>query len=201
MRRSLPGGRMPSNVVERTVAGAAMLLPSPLLCLIGVAIKLGSPRPVLHRARRTGRGGSTFVIFKFRTMVQGADTMRPGVTGADDPRVTRVGYLLRKTKLDELPQVVNVLQGDMSFVGPGPEDPRHVGYYSRDQLRLLDVRPGITSPASLGFIAEESLLTGDDWERIYVQTMAGVVWPVIRSTWRPCRTSRTTGDRARKASR
>jgi Bacterial sugar transferase len=95
VRRSLPGGRMPSNVVERTVAGAAMLLLSPLLCLIGVAIKLGSPRPVLHRARRTGRGGSTFVIFKFRTMVQGADRMGPGATGADDPRVTRVGYLLR----------------------------------------------------------------------------------------------------------
>ncbi len=155
--------------VEVTVAGVALVLLSPALLLIGVLIKLSSPGPVLHKATRMGRGGRTFLVLKFRTMVEDASKKGPGVTGAADPRVTTLGSRLRRVKLDELPQLVNVLRGDMSLVGPRPEDPRYLRYYTRKQLALLDVAPGITSHASLHFIDEKALLTGEDWERIYVE--------------------------------
>jgi len=151
-----------------SAAGLALL--SPLLVAIAVAVRLDSPGPVLYRGRRMGRYGREFYIWKFRTMVTGADRAGPGITVADDSRVTRVGRLLRRTKLDELPQLVNVLRGEMSIVGPRPEDPRYVALYTPEQrAQILSIRPGLTSPASVRFRDEEAALSGADWETAYVQ--------------------------------
>jgi len=153
-----------------SAAGLALL--SPLLVVIAAAVKLDSPGPVLFRGQRVGRYGREFHIWKFRTMVAGAERAGPGITVANDSRVTRVGRLLRRTKLDELPQLVNVLRGEMSLVGPRPEDPRYVALYPPEQrAQVLSVRPGVTSPASVRFRDEESALSGEDWETAYVQTV------------------------------
>lgn len=155
------------GLVEATAAGAALGVLTPLVAVVAVAVRLSSPGPVLHRAIRVGRHGRTFTLLKFRTMVRDAARTGPGITTAGDPRVTPVGRLLRRTKLDELPQLVNIVQGQMRFVGPRPEDPRYVMGYSRQQLQVLDVSPGITSAASVRFRHEEALLESDDWERRY----------------------------------
>ena len=146
-----------------------LILLLPLSALIAVAIKLDSPGPVLFRGQRVGRDGFQFAIYKFRTMVTDADQQGPGITVSGDPRITRVGRLLRRSKLDELPQLINVLKGEMSLVGPRPEDPRYVMLYTPEQRRVLSVRPGLTSPASLIFRHEEELLGGEDWESTYLQ--------------------------------
>jgi lipopolysaccharide/colanic/teichoic acid biosynthesis glycosyltransferase len=138
-----------------------------LLAAIAIAIKAQDGGPVLHRAVRIGRGGRPFRLFKFRTMVAGADSMGPGITAGGDPRITPLGRRLRRAKLDELPQLVNVLLGDMSLVGPRPEDPRYVALYTPEQRQVLLVRPGITSAASLAYRREEQLLSGPDWEAAY----------------------------------
>jgi lipopolysaccharide/colanic/teichoic acid biosynthesis glycosyltransferase len=114
-----------------------------------------------------GKDEKPLFIYKFRTMVADAAQKGPGITVSGDDRVTRVGRLLRRTKLDELPQLINVLKGDMSLVGPRPEDPRYVAAYTARQRQVLSVRPGITSPASVRFRHEEELLQGEDWERTY----------------------------------
>ena len=140
---------------------------SPLFALIALAIKLDSPGPVIHRAQRTGKAAKVFRLYKFRSMILGGDKKGPGVTGSCDNRITRVGRLLRRTKLDELPQLINVLFGDMSLVGPRPEDPRYVALYTARQAKILRVPPGITSAASLAFRHEEKMLKGPDWESFY----------------------------------
>ena len=134
-----------------------------------VAIKLTSPGPVLHRATRVGKDGDHFMILKFRTMRP--DTNGPAITAAGDPRITTVGAVLRRTKLDELPQLVNVLNGDMSLVGPRPEDPRYVALYTGEQRRVLALRPGMTSPAAVVYRNEERLINaaGGDVESIYLE--------------------------------
>jgi lipopolysaccharide/colanic/teichoic acid biosynthesis glycosyltransferase len=142
------------RAVKRIVdaAGAAVLLVvlSPLLLAIGLAVKASSPGEVIFHQRRVGRGGRVFTIYKFRTMVRDAPRSPLGTyCYADDPRVTPLGRLLRATSLDELPQLVNVLAGDMSFVGPRPDLPQHVERYSAAQRRRLDVRPGITGWAQV----------------------------------------------------
>lgn len=143
----------------------------PILCLIALWIKLDSKGPVFFRQVRVGRGGIPFRIYKFRTMAVDAEQRGPQITvGGRDPRITRIGYVLRKLKLDELPQLLNVLAGDMSFVGPRPEVPRYVALYDERQRRILDVRPGITDPASLAFRDENELLAGHpDPERLYIE--------------------------------
>jgi lipopolysaccharide/colanic/teichoic acid biosynthesis glycosyltransferase len=153
------------------VVGSALglLVLGPLLLAIAVAVKLSSPGPVIYRADRVGQYGRRFTLLKFRTMRRDADRSGPGITVASDARITRVGSFLREHKLDELPQLINVLRGDMSLVGPRPEDPRYVALYSDAQMAVLSVRPGITSPASLAYFDESSLLTGADWEQTYVE--------------------------------
>lgn len=158
---------MAKRLLDLSVSLTGLILLSPLFALIAIAIKLDSPGPVFFGGRRVGRDGSLFDIHKFRTMVVGAARKGPGITAAGDPRITRVGAVLRRTKLDELPQLINVARGEMSVVGPRPEDPRYVALYTPEQRRVLSVRPGITSPASLRFRHEEELLQGEDWERVY----------------------------------
>jgi len=144
---------------------------APLVAL-GALVRATSPGPALFAQERVGRGGRRFRIFKLRTMVDGAAARGPSVTAAGDPRVTPLGRLLRRTKLDELPQLWNVLRGDMSFVGPRPEVPRYVARYRPEDRAVLTVRPGITDPASIAFRDEESILARQpDRERAYVEAV------------------------------
>jgi lipopolysaccharide/colanic/teichoic acid biosynthesis glycosyltransferase len=139
-------------------ASLGLILLSPLLFLIALAIKLADGGPVFYRQRRIGQEGIPFFIWKFRTMIPGADACGPAVTSNGDLRVTPIGRLLRRTKLDELPQLWNVLRGEMSLVGPRPEVARYVQHYTREQRGILKYKPGITDLASLRFRDEESLL-------------------------------------------
>jgi lipopolysaccharide/colanic/teichoic acid biosynthesis glycosyltransferase len=151
------------------VVGALVIgvVTAPIWLLAAVAIRLLDGVPVLHRGVRVGRGGALFTLYKFRTM--GAE-MGPSVTTHGDVRVTPAGEVLRRTKIDELPQLWNVLQGDMSLVGPRPEDPRYVETYSPEQRRLLSVAPGLTSPATIAYQHEEAFLARcPDPERTYVE--------------------------------
>lgn len=151
--------------VAASLTGLVVL--SPLFLLFSLYVKIDSPGPVFYRATRVGKDGRLFRLFKFRSMVINADGQGPGITAAGDSRVTRAGRFLRRTKIDELPQLINVLRGDMSLVGPRPEDPRYVALYTPEQRRVLAVRPGITSAASLAYRHEEQMLVGTDWETVY----------------------------------
>src|SRR5260221_80666 len=149
-------------------SGVVLIVFFPLFLGVAIAIRIGSPGPVLYRVKRIGKGGREFRLYKFRSMVVDADKIGPGITTAQDNRITSVGRLLRRTKLDEFPQFLNVLVGDMSLVGPRPEDPRYVALYTAEQRHALDARPGITSPASVRYRNEEELLKGQDWETRYL---------------------------------
>ena len=152
------------------VAGIALILLAPALAVIAVAIRLESPGPSLYRQHRVGRDSKLFAMLKFRTMPSDADVPNPGLARPDDPRVLRVGRFLRDSKLNELPQLINVLRGDMSIVGPRPEMPMFVAMYNeRDRKAILAVRPGITDPASLRYRNEGELLAAEsDPHGVYV---------------------------------
>jgi len=143
--------------IDLVVAIVLLLVLSPVLAVAAIAVKCSGSGPIFFRQTRVGRGGKPFEILKFRTM---RPTRSPGplITGAGDPRVTRVGRVLRRWKVDELPQLVNVLRGEMSFVGPRPEVPRYVNMFAEQYRELLAVRPGITDIASMAFRDEETLL-------------------------------------------
>ncbi len=166
----LPSGSTSAAIRCLDVVGAVvgLCLASPLLAGVALAVKLTSPGPALFRATRVGLRGRPFKLFKFRSMAVGAETQGAAITVAADPRVTPVGQVIRKWKLDELPQFLNILKGEMSLVGPRPESPRYVAQYSRDQLAVLEAKPGMTSPASLQYRDEASQLTGEDWESHYI---------------------------------
>ena len=153
--------------VDIVAAGIGLIVLSPLFLVLAIWIKRDSPGPVFYHAQRIGRNGIPFGLYKFRSMVVGADKAGPGITIAGDQRVTPSGRILRKYKLDELPQLINVVKGDMSLVGPRPEAPQYVALYDNRQRAVLSVRPGITSPASLHYRDEESLLQGQEWEQLY----------------------------------
>ena len=155
------------RIFDVIVAATGLIVLSPLLLSIALVIRLTSPGPVLHRARRVGMNGRLFELYKFRSMVTNAERLGAGITARDDPRITRVGQVLRRTKLDELPQLINVLKSDMSLVGPRPEDPRYVADYTPEQRRVLTVRPGITSWASIQFRHEDRLLSAGNVDEIY----------------------------------
>jgi len=154
-------------------AVVSLLLLSPLMLLVALAVRLDSPGPVLFRQERVGRHGQPFRIHKFRTMRADAPQRGPLLTASGDPRVTRVGAVLRRHRLDELPQLIDVLKGDMSLVGPRPEVPRYVALYPPDlRERVLAVRPGLTDPSSLEFLDEGELLArAADPEREYVDVI------------------------------
>ncbi len=160
---------MAKRLFDFVVALAGLIALGPVMALLALAVKLDSPGPAFYVGRRIGRDGVPFGMYKLRTMAQHADRMGSAVTRGQDPRVTRVGRILRKSKLDELPQLVNVLRGEMSLVGPRPEAPCYVAYYTPEQRRALRVRPGITGVAQIRFRNEEALLQGcEDLETEYV---------------------------------
>lgn len=161
---------MTKRVLDIAAATLGLLVLSPLFAAIAVAIACGSKGPVFYRGARIGRHGVPFRMLKFRTMVVDADQKGGPSTPAEDPRVTREGRLLRRYKLDELPQLVNVLAGDMSLVGPRPEVPQYVALYTPEERHILSVRPGLTDFASLWNIDEGALLAGSpDPERTYLE--------------------------------
>lgn len=162
------------SVVKRSfdiaAAGAGLVALAPLFTLIVGVIKIDNPGPAFYRQVRVGCGGKPFRIWKFRTMVTGADRVGGALTVGRDSRITRAGDWLRRTKLDELPQLINVLAGEMSLVGPRPEVPKYVAHYDRHARQVLDLMPGITDPASIAFRSESDLLgQSDDPERFYIE--------------------------------
>ncbi|TKJ28405.1 MAG: glycosyl transferase [Chloroflexi bacterium B3_Chlor] len=149
---------MAKRILDVVVSGLGLALLSPLMLALAVCIKLDSRGPVLYRGRRVGKDGELFQMYKFRTMVVEADRIGPVVTYREDPRITRVGGFLRRTKLDELPQLINVLKGEMSLVGPRPEDPSYVAHYTAEQRKVLRVKPGVTGPTQLEYRDEALML-------------------------------------------
>ncbi len=163
------------RALDIIVSAVALVALSPVLLLILIMVKIDSPGPGFYLQDRVGLGGKAFKLFKFRTMRVDADRYTAITVGARDPRITRLGYYLRKFKLDELPQLINVLRGDMSLVGPRPELKKFVDLYTPEQLKILTVRPGITDLASLKFRNENALLEGKpDPIRYYVEEIMPV---------------------------
>ena len=153
-------------------SGCGLLFLSPLLLCVAIWIKLDSKGPVFYRQVRVGRYNKDFRMFKFRSMRIGSDKGSLVTIGKRDPRVTRSGYFIRKFKIDELPQLINVFIGDMSLVGPRPEVRHYVNYWTPEQLHVLDVRPGITDPASIKFRNENELLEKvDNPEQFYIEVI------------------------------
>lgn len=164
------GYRVAKRATDVAIAAAGLLLLGPLLAVVALGVRLSSPGPVLFRQLRVGRGGRLFRILKFRSMRDGATGA--AVTARGDARVTPVGRVLRRWKLDELPQLWNVLVGDMSLVGPRPEVPRYVDRFPGDYARILRVRPGITDFAAVEYRDEESVLAAaSDREAAYVDVV------------------------------
>ncbi len=148
----------------------ALVLLSPLFLILAFAVVIGDGFPVFFKQERVGKSGKTFRLLKFRSMYKDAEKRGQLTVGEDDPRVTPSGRVLRRYKLDELPQLMNVLKGDMSVVGPRPEVPKYVAKYTATQREVLSVRPGLTDPASLSFFNEDELLgRSEDPEQTYIE--------------------------------
>jgi lipopolysaccharide/colanic/teichoic acid biosynthesis glycosyltransferase len=152
--------KLSKRIFDIVLSAIALLVVTPFLVLIGVAIRLNSRAPILFANERSGINGTLFKLIKFRTMIAEAKRHGPSVTAAEDPRITPIGAFLRRTKIDELPTLWNVLKGDMSLVGPRPETPEIAAQYTETQRRVLSVRPGITSMATVKYIREEDMLAG-----------------------------------------
>lgn len=147
-----------------------LVILSPLLLCVYAAVCLESKGGGFYRQKRVGKDGKEFTLYKFRSMRVGSDAKGLLTVGGKDPRVTKTGVFIRKYKLDELPQLFNVLKGDMSLVGPRPEVPRYVAFYTPEQRRVLEVRPGITDYASIEYIDENRILgEADDPDRVYIE--------------------------------
>lgn len=146
------------RLFDIVASGCGLLILSPLFLVIAIWIKFDSPGPIFYRQVRVGRHNKDFRIFKFRSMRVGADKGSLVTIGNRDTRVTHSGYYIRKFKIDELPQLINVFIGDMSLVGPRPEVRYYVNYWTPEQMRVLDVRPGVTDPASIKFRNENELM-------------------------------------------
>ena len=160
------------RIFDVIASGLGLIVLSPLFLILAIWIKLDSKGPVFYRQVRVGYKNKDFRIFKFRSMRVGADKGSLVTIGGRDPRVTRSGYWIRKFKLDELPQLINVFVGDMSLVGPRPEVRHYVDYWTPEQMHVLDVRPGITDPASIKFRNENELMEqADDPEKYYIEVI------------------------------
>ncbi|WP_459479343.1 sugar transferase [Clostridium saccharoperbutylacetonicum] len=149
-----------------------LIVLSPVLLVIAIRIKTGSDGPVFFKQIRVGEGSKEFEILKFRTMVVDAEKLGRQITVGNDSRITKIGAFLRKYKLDELPQLINVFKGDMSLVGPRPEVPRYVKLYNEEQIRVLEVKPGITDLASIRYRDENDLLGEvENPDEFYINTI------------------------------
>jgi len=146
------------RLFDIVASGLGIICLSPLFIILAIWIRYDSKGPVFFRQVRVGRNNKDFRIFKFRSMLVGTDKGSLVTIGGRDPRITRSGYYIRKFKLDEFPQLINVFVGDMSLVGPRPEVRRYVDYWTPEQMHVLDVRPGITDPASIKFCNENELM-------------------------------------------
>ena len=160
------------RLFDMIASGLGLIVLSPLFLLLAIWIKLDSKGPVFYRQVRVGRNNKDFRIFKFRSMRVGSDKGSLVTIGGRDPRVTKSGYWIRKFKLDEFPQLINVFIGDMSLVGPRPEVRHYVDYWTPEQMHVLDVRPGITDPASIKFRNENELMEkAEDPEKYYIEVI------------------------------
>ncbi len=165
--------RAVKRAFDIVVSSVLLLLVSPFLLVIAVAIKLDSSGPVLFRQERVGLGGRPFKILKFRSMIDDQPADAPNISPGHDQRITRVGAFLRRSFLDELPQLLNVLGGQMSMVGPRPETPNYIAHYTQDELRVLSMKPGIAGPSTLGCSVDEPtvLAAVADSDRYYVEVL------------------------------
>lgn len=159
--------------------GLVLLLPC---LLVALAIRLDSPGPALFTQERIGKDGRPFRIYKFRTMVKDAPNLGPALTQDRDPRITRMGSLLRRTSLDELPQLLNILRGDMSFIGPRPEVPSEVAHYTPEQREVLVVRPGLSGWAQIHGRDDLDIPTKLTFDLDYIQRLS--VWLDLYILWR-----------------
>lgn len=160
------------RLFDLIASGLGLICLSPIFLIVAIWIKCDSKGPVFYRQVRVGRYNRDFRIFKFRSMRVGSDKGSLVTIGGRDPRVTRSGYFIRKFKIDELPQLINVFTGDMSLVGPRPEVRHYVNYWTPEQMHVLDVRPGITDPASIKFRNENELLEqAEDPEKYYIEVV------------------------------
>lgn len=158
------------RLVDLLLSALLLLVFSPILLLLGAAVWMESGRPVFFKQIRVGKGEKEFTLLKFRSMYVNAEARGQLTLGDRDPRVTRVGYFLRKSKLDELPQLINVFRGDMSLVGPRPEVPKYVALYNEEQRKVLNVKPGITDMASIEYMDEAEILAqAEDPEKKYIE--------------------------------
>lgn len=164
---------MIKRTTDIAISLAALLVTSPLFLFIALGIRLDSAGPIIYRSGRTGRYGKPFTMYKFRTMVVNAEQMGGPSTGYHDPRLMPVGFFLRRWKLDELPQFINVLKGEMSVVGPRPEVPEYTNLYNEEEKVILSVRPGITDYSTLEFPDLDKVLGDADPDEVYMRT----IWP------------------------
>lgn len=160
------------RIFDIIFSSIGLIILLPLFIIAAIVIKIDSPGPVFFRQKRIGMNFRPFLVYKFRTMVHDASKKVLQITAGGDKRITRVGRILRNTKIDELPQLINVLKGDMSFVGPRPEMEKYVEIYKYDYKVVLSVRPGITDISSIYFRNEESVLKNkDDPEKYYIEVL------------------------------
>lgn len=160
------------RIFDIICSGLGLIVLSPFLIFIAIRIKMESDGPVLFKQIRVGEKGREFKILKFRTMVVDAEKLGRQITVGNDSRITKVGGFLRKYKIDELPQLINVFKGDMSLVGPRPEVPRYVNMYTQEQRKVLNVKPGITDLASIRYRDENELLgKAENPDEFYINTI------------------------------
>lgn len=158
------------RIFDFLVSIIGLFLLIPIIGLVAILIKLEDGGPVFYKQKRVGYKGKEFYIWKFRTMVVNADKLGKPITIGQDPRITKIGYWLRKFRIDEIPQLINVLKGEMSLVGPRPEVPKYVDFYSNDMKKILDYTPGMTDPTSLSYLDEALILANSkDPEKKYIQ--------------------------------
>lgn len=160
---------MLKRAFDLSVSAVALFMLAPLFVLLAAIVVLDSKGSVFYRGIRTGQGGRNFRMFKFRTMYESSKNLPDGTTGKNDPRITRAGKVLRRFKLDELPQLINVFVGEMSLVGPRPELPRYTDLYQGEEKIILSVRPGITDFSSLEFSSLEEVVGSSEVDSNYEQ--------------------------------
>ncbi|MDU7215301.1 sugar transferase [Clostridium sp.] len=160
------------RLLDIVASGIGIIILSPILIIISIIIKITSRGPIFFKQVRVGKNEKKFKILKFRTMIVDAEKVGKQITVGNDPRITRIGYFLRKYKLDELPQLINVFIGNMSLVGPRPEVPRYVELYSNEQRKVFNVKPGITDLASIRYRDENDILGKvDNPDRYYIDVI------------------------------